>query len=136
MTRRTIGFTWLLCLFSSVAFGQGQVEPLRDPGGAMMKSILVPGWGQWSNGNNGKAQAYFGAAAIYMVLALDLVKLGEGNDRNWLRGVGIGGYLFVAGAAGADAYQGAKRLNRENGYDLSQLPDTPRARLILVRVSF
>lgn len=136
MTRRTIALTLLLCLLSSLAFGQDPIEPLRDPGGAMMKSVLVPGWGQWSNGDNGKAQAYFGAAAIYMVLALDVIKLGEGNDRSWLRGVGIGGYLFVAGSAGVDAYQSAKRLNRENGYDLAQLPDTPQARLVLVRISF
>lgn len=38
-------------------------QKMRDPTGAMLRSMIVPGWGQWYNGKRFKAFLVFGAEA-------------------------------------------------------------------------
>lgn len=43
---------------------------LRSPTGMLLRSVAVPGWGQWSNGKKQKAAIYFGIETYFFTKAL------------------------------------------------------------------
>jgi len=125
----------LMAWAATPAAAEGDVVPRRDPNTTLTQSLAVPGWGQRTNGEPNKGAAYLGGAALSLAVALDLIGIGEGNDRELVRRIGLVSYLLTTGAAAHDAYRTSQRLNRENGYDLTARPPD-RIRLVVVSLRF
>ena len=135
----------LILLFAAQAMAQAPADSLQTqaPKKALIRSLLVPGWGQYANGRPFKALG-FGAAAV--VLAGRVVaqqrELGRADRRgapdleleDLAAGRNTRVLLFVANAtlAGIDAYVDAQLA----GFDVSLEPRVgPGVALLEVRLS-
>ena len=96
----------------------------------------MPGWGQFGNAQPNKGAVFIGGAIVGLLLASKTLSIaGEGNAAKIERTLGWM-ILGINAAVGAyDAYAVADRLNRENGYDISRVPDVG-AKLALLRWEF
>ena len=139
----------LLFVFSARSFAQTDTTAVRDttrlpdPRGAMLRSIVFPGWGQWYNGKKLKAAAVFAvevgliANAVYQNFlagqasseAERFVYTDRRNQSLW----------WLAGAillSSLDAYVDAQLAGFDVGPDLSRAPAggvVVGARLVLRR---
>jgi hypothetical protein len=147
-TRRTIACTLIVCLLASClplgAVAQEVArEPYRNPFLRAGQSLVIPGWGQWRNGDGNIAALWFVDSVIALMFATKFVSFGgtENSIRFW-RTAGWIGYGLNATTSSYRAYQKAQSLNRENGYELDEFgamlgerPDT-LARFTLLSVDF
>ena len=120
--------------------GQGEknAEPYRPPGAAAMRNVVLPGWGQHFNGQSGKGWVFTFMWGIGLLLATETISSGslqgasESNDIEKAIGFAMLGIAY--GGSILDAHSTAKRLNTENGYDLSQrAPPEPRFTVLALR---
>lgn len=97
-------------------------EPYRSPEAAALRSIVLPGWGQWSNGDDVKGTSAFAAAAFGIAIATRTIALGSTPRwREAWRGFGWSLYGLSIVLSSTEAYRRASALNRDNGYDISRL---------------
>jgi hypothetical protein len=100
-------------------------QPYHSPEWAATKSVLLPGWGQWSNGDGNTATALFAVATVGVLFGTRTVGIAESPRRiETERGFGWILYGLSAVWGGFDAYARAREINRENGYDVGRIePD-------------
>lgn len=55
----------------------------RSPTGTLLKSVVFPGWGQWSNGKKQKAAVYFGIETYFLTKALIWNHRASDRFRTW-----------------------------------------------------
>ncbi len=96
----------------------------RDPGTALILSMLLPGGGQFYNRENGKGTFFLLAGATSAVLFLtgnvsDLEHLGDGSAGTKL---GFYGMIGIGLWSMIDAPIVASRLNKENGLAFRMSP--------------
>jgi len=127
--------------------GVRERQPYRDPELAALRSVVIPGWGQQSNGDVGKGLALTSLAVLGVLLGTEVISPGlltTGSENRNLE-KNLGWFLYGASVVWAvgDAYLRAESLNRENGYDLEEFsagrgllsaPSGPR--LIFLRLRF
>jgi hypothetical protein len=95
----------------------------KEPGTALLFSLLVPGGGQAYNGEWGKAALMFGGAVVGLDLLLSSVSddyCGYYADDCGTSKAGIGAILYVGSIlwSAIDAPISASHLNRENGFSI------------------
>jgi len=121
MKHRIVAACVAVSLVVSAAPAQ-QREPYRSPPGAAARSMVVPGWGQLSNGDSNKALGFFALGAAGLLLASRTVGIASTPRRvEAERGLGWALYGLSVTLSSIEAYNRASTLNRENGYDLSRL---------------
>lgn len=104
--------------------------------GRAARSLVLPGWGQWSNDEDGKGTTFFVLAAVGILFgsgAFGLSSSDSGQQFEQAAGWGLYGASTVVSVF--DAYRVAERINRENGYDLAA-SEAPGIRIALLRLRF
>ena len=110
---------WLL--LGATAAAQPRL-PYRSPELAACKSVILPGWGQWSNGDSNMAAALFTAGAVGVLFGTRTVGVASSPRRiETERGFGWLLYGISVVLGGFDAYIRARELNHENGYDVGRV---------------
>jgi hypothetical protein len=113
-----------------------EAEPFRSPELAALQSLVLPGWGQHYIQEPKKGWGFMGVAAAGLLIALDVVGAPFLEDDHE---EGLGWMLYGLSTAWSviDAYTGADRLNRENGYDIGGVPrPDAQTRVTLVSLRF
>jgi hypothetical protein len=122
VVRRLVVLTIWISLATRTFAQGGQIEPYRNPFLRAAQSLVVPGWGQFSNGDSGRAAFWFFDSIVALAFASKFVSLGSGeNSVQFWRTTGWVAYGLNATVSSIDAYRKARSLNRENGYDLDEL---------------
>lgn len=105
-----------------------QREPYRDPAVTAVRSLVLPGWGQHSNGESGKGWLFTSMAIFGVLLGTEVISPGllKGNHEEHNLEKSLGWFLYGGTVvwATADAYTRAAALNRENGYQVASLATT------------
>jgi len=101
-------------------------EPYRPPDAVAARSLVIPGWGQQVNGQSGKGWFLTTLAVVGVLLGTETIQLnlltGGRTQNNLERDLGWFMYGGAVVWATIDGYTVAKKLNRENGYDLAHWP--------------
>lgn len=98
-------------------------EPRLEPFAYAARSVVWPGWGQSVLGATGKGFAYGAVFGVSIPLSMGWVPLPFVEDEEFSQTVGFALWATVAAIAAVDAFRGAERINRENGYDLEDRLD-------------
>jgi hypothetical protein len=136
VTLRLVFALTLAAVAASPAKAQPRaIEPYRDPNLAAIKSMVLPGWGQFANEQPNKGAALVTNAIVGLLLATDTVSFwSSGSGADLERALGWLAYGLGAVAGGYDAYKNAAALNRENGYLLDEAAAPGRGRDRQLRV--
>ena len=97
---------------------RAEMAPRLEPFAYLARSVVCPGWGQHALGDTRKSLTYGLLFGVSLPLAAGLVPFPLVEDLTFSRAAGFAIWAAVAAAAGVDAFRGAERINRENGYDL------------------
>ncbi len=118
---------WLLLCFSlSGAAEKAKADSVKSPRGAMLRSLAVPGWGQWYNGKKTKAVIIAGGEIGLIVDAIVLNQLAmaakTADERYFYRDNRSLALWWLAGVilySMADAYVDAHLYRFDESPDLS-----------------
>lgn len=98
-------------------------EPRLEPFAYAARSVVWPGWGQDALGETNKGIAYGSIFGVSIPLSAGWVPVPFVEDEDFSQTVGFALWATVAVIAAVDAFRGAERVNRENGYDLQDRLD-------------
>jgi len=113
-----------------------QGQPHISPLGRAARSVVVPGWGQWRNGDENKGTTFFFLAVAGVILGSGAVSFSStDNGQQFEQTVGWALYGVTTLTSVYDAFRVAERINRENGYEVEPF-ERSGVRLSLLRVRF
>ena len=114
--------------------------PYYDPDSEAVRSLILPGWSQFRQGQSNAGFGYASVAIITMVFVTGIFDVPALSEEDDSFGRVLMGMLYGLNAvvSGFDANRRASESNREHGWDLDNqaLRAGPAFRLSLVRMSF
>lgn len=126
---QTTLLTVLLCAAVLCSADKPKSDSLKSPNGAMLRSLAVPGWGQWYNGKKFKAVLIAGGEIGLVVDAVVLNQLAArsktADERYFYRDNRNLAFWWLAAVilySMADAYVDAHLYRFDESPDLSSAP--------------